>query len=135
VSPAGQRFSVIPGEWAVVRRAAGERSPAWLDEGPGAFVSITHTAEELSIVCPAAGVPESERAERGWALLKLHGPFPFDQVGVLASVAAPLAAAGVSLFALSTFDTDYLLVKTVDLGAARRALAAEGHLEVATDSK
>jgi len=135
VSAAGLRYSVIPGEWAVVRRAAAAPPPGWLDEAAGDFVSVTRTAEELSVVCPAAGVPETERAERGWALVKLHGPFPFAQVGVLASVAAPLAAAGVSLFALSTFDTDYLLVKRADLGAARRALAGAGHVEAAAESR
>ncbi len=64
---------------------------------------------------------------RGWALLKLHGPFPLDAIGVLASVAKPLAEAGISLFALSTFDTDYILVKRIHVKQAVAALTHAGH--------
>ena len=88
---------------------------------------MTRTEDELSIVCEDSAIPPGVRAERGWALLKLHGPFALDEVGVLSSFARPLADANVSVFAVATFDTDYLLVKTDRLEAALAALASAGH--------
>jgi hypothetical protein len=120
------RFSVVPGLWTVARLSPGAPVPAWAAEARG-FVSVTRTEDELSVVCPEAAVPPGVRAETGWSLLKLIGPFPFEQVGVLASVASPLAGAGISLFTLSTFDTDYVLVKEARLGDAREALVSAGH--------
>lgn len=122
-----QAFSILRGEWAVAQLAPDAPSPAWA-MGPAPFLSITRTATELSIVAPASAVPADVRAERGWALFKLQGPFAFDQTGILASFAAPLADAGIGLFALSTFDTDYLLVKTAQAPAAIAALLAAGHV-------
>lgn len=123
---ASLRFSILSGEWAVARLPAGDPVPAWA-AGLTGFSSVTRTADELSVVCPAGAVPADARAERGWSVLKLHGPFAFDQTGILASVAGPLAAAGVAIFALSTFDTDYVLVKSADLDSALQALTAAGH--------
>jgi hypothetical protein len=120
------RISVVPGRWAIVRLAPDEPVPAWAAEA-GGFVSMTRTPEELSIVSPEAVVPPEHRAEVGWALIRLHGPIPFDQTGVLASLAAPLAAAGVGIFAISTFDTDYLLVKAGQLTKACDVLVSAGH--------
>lgn len=121
-----QRFSVCPGEWAVAKLAADAPFPEWALRRTG-FSSSTRTATELSIVAPAADVPADTLAERGWALLRLQGPFAFDQTGILASFAAPLAAAGVGIFALSTYDTDYLLVKAGALDRTIQALVAAGH--------
>jgi hypothetical protein len=121
-----QRFSVMKGTWAVVRLGPTVMTPSWAADAPG-FVSITRTHEELSVVCPASAVPDDVRVESGWAILRLEGPFAFQQVGILASFAAPLAAASISLFAISTFDTDYILVKSADLPAACEALTAAGH--------
>ena len=81
--------------------------------------------EERRVPRAVGGV--EPRIERGWALLKLHGPFPLDTIGVLASVARPLAEAGVSLFALSTFETDYLLVREILVEQAVEALTRAGH--------
>lgn len=120
------RFSLLPEAYSVVQLEAAKPVPAWAVSANG-FVCITRTPDELSIVCPASGVPLSVRAEGGWRVLKLHGPFPFDAVGVLASFAAPLARAEVSVFAVSTFDTDYLLIKDSQIGAALRALESAGH--------
>ena len=122
----GQAFSIVPGNWAMVRLSPDAPLPDWA-LGARSFVSITRTRDELSIVCEARMVPEGARHQAGWALLALRGPFAFSEVGVLASVVGPLAAAGVPVFALSTFDTDYLLAPTERRDDARAALVAAGH--------
>lgn len=118
-------LQLIPGEFAVCRLPATAPVPAWA--GSAVFSSITRTADELSIMCPAGQVPAGVKHEAGWRLLKFAGPFDFGVVGILASVAAPLAAAAISALAVATFDTDYLLVKTDRLEAAVLALTAAGH--------
>ena len=126
-TPPGQRFTLLEGSWAVIRLDPGAPVPEWAWTGP--FCSVSRTPEELSVVCLESAVPAGAgRIEGGWALLRLHGPFPFQAVGILASVAQPLALAGVSLFAVSTFDTDYFLIKRDQLPAALDALAAAGHM-------
>ena len=92
-----------------------------------AFSSVTRTASELSIVCPEERVPPELPAERGRRAFVVRGPLDFSLTGVLASIASPLAAAGVSIFALSTYDTDYVLVREGQLEAAVALLAAAGH--------
>jgi hypothetical protein len=99
--------------------------PAWATAGH--FFSITHTADELSIVCHQDAMPEGVIGERGWRCLRVAGTMPFSVVGVLASLTAPLAESGISVFAVSTFDTDYLLVKEKDLASAVDALQRRGH--------
>ena len=89
--------------------------------------SVTRTADELSVVCPEGLVPDGVRCEKGWHVFELEGPFEFTEVGILSAVAAPLAEAGVGIFAVSTFDTDYVLVKEERLGAAVAALRGRGH--------
>jgi hypothetical protein len=123
-------FSVLSETYAVVRLPPDASVPAWALAARG-FSSLTRTGEELSVVCPEADAPRDTRMERGWAALKLHGPFPFTQVGVLASVAAPLAQAGISIFAVSTFDTDYILVPAARLQPALAALRSAGHTQLA----
>jgi hypothetical protein len=121
-----QHFSIMPGRWAVLRLEATDAVPRWALDTTD-FVSITRTSDELSIVCPETAAPHDVRSERGWALLKLRGPFPFEQIGVMASFVNPLAAAGISIFSISTFDTDYILIKAVQVAAACQALTAAGH--------
>jgi hypothetical protein len=106
---------------AVCRLEAGAEIPAWA-LAPGILVSLTRTPDELSLVCPQAAVPAEARAERGFRAFKVAGPLDFSLTGVLSGLLAPLADAGVSVFALSTFDTDYLLVRERQLAAARLAL-------------
>jgi len=115
------RFTLLPGLYAVARLEPGAAIPAWSDRG--AFVTVTRTAEELSIVIEETNVPDDVRAERGWRCLKLEGPIPFDTIGVAAQFTGALAAAGVSVFVVSTFDTDYVLVKEDALPRALEALA------------
>lgn len=125
-APGGYRFAVLPGRHAVCRLAPDAPVPRW---ATGRFVSITRTADELSIICPAARVPAAIRAERDWRVIKVIGPFPLNAVGVLASLAAPLARAEVSVLAVATFDTDHLLVKAGSLKHAVAALRRAGHLQ------
>jgi len=115
------RFTLLDGRYAVARLEPGGAVPPWSDLG--AFVTVTRTAEELSIVTEETNVPEGVRAERGWRCLKLEGPIPFDTIGVAAQFTGALAAAGVSVFVVSTFDTDYVLVKEEALPRALDALA------------
>ncbi len=93
---------------------------------PG-FFSITRTANELSIVCEGERVPAGVQAELDWATIQLQGPFPFEVTGVLAAILNPLAAEGIGIFAISTFDTDYILVKADRLFAAEWILNQAGH--------
>lgn len=123
MSPIPLQISLLPGRYSVCRLAPNAAVPAL----SGAFFSVTRTAVELSIVCAEAQAPAGARCEPGWRVLRLEGPFAFDQVGVLLAVLAPLGEAGVSIFALSTFDTDFILVKETALSRARTALEGAGH--------
>lgn len=118
-------LELLPGRYAVCRRGPDDLLAALPRSSD--FLSVTRTPDELSIVLPEGEVGEEERAERGWRVLKVAGPLELAQVGVLASLAAPLAKAGVSIFAISTFDTDYLLVHEDGLERAVEALRAAGH--------
>jgi uncharacterized protein len=119
------RFRFIAGKFAVCRFAADAPSPAWSVGGP--FLSITRTAEELSIVCLSETVPANVKAERDWTCFKLEGPFPFQETGILAAFIGPLAENGIPIFAISTFDTDYVLIKEDFVGMALSVLAGAGH--------
>ena len=123
--PAALRLSVLPGDYAVCRLDRYADLPGWAMKQ--AFCSVTRTADELSIVCAANDVPDGVLCETGWRMLKLEGPFDFSLVGVLLAVLQPLAEAGVSIFALSTYDTDYVLVHAPQLTQAVAALVARGH--------
>ena len=116
---------VLPGRLAICRLDARAPVPAWATAG--GFVSLTRTGGELSVVCDEALVPTGQRAESGYAALEVAGPMPLSMTGVLASLAVPLRDAGVALFAVSTYDTDYLLVKAALLHAAIAALEGAGH--------
>jgi hypothetical protein len=119
------RLSVLPKSYAICRLAAKADLPEW---ATGQFLSITRTADELSIVCSQEDVPSGVQHELGWRCLQVEGPLEFSMVGVIASLANPLAKAGVSLFAVSTFETDYLLVKDDDLATAIDRLRQAGHV-------
>jgi hypothetical protein len=118
-------LTVLPGSFAMVRLAPEATLPPWATHGD--FFSITRTSDELSIMCRADQVPNGVAAEAGWRALKVAGPFALTEIGVLSALAAPLAEAKVSLFAISTFDTDYLLVSEKQLLAAVAALKGAGH--------
>jgi hypothetical protein len=116
---------IMTGTLAVCRLDPGARVPGWASGG--ILSAIIRTPEELSIVCEQENVPPDIRCERNWRAMKVAGPLDFALIGVLASMAGALADAGVSVFALSTYDTDYLLVKADTLERAIDALEAAGH--------
>lgn len=117
-------LALLPGLYAVCRLPADTATPAW---AAGEFVSVTRTADELSVVCREDAVPEGVRCERSRRCLRIAGTLDFPLVGVLASLLVPLAEAGVGVFCVPTFDTDYPLVKDADMGRAMLALREAGH--------
>jgi hypothetical protein len=116
---------VVDGTFAVCRLDSNASIPPWASGGQ--FCSITRTADELSVVCHQDAVPEVIKCERDWRCLRVAGTMPFSLISVLASLTASLAGAGVSIFSVSTFDTDYLLVKDGDYKKAVAALQQAGH--------
>jgi hypothetical protein len=116
----------MDGIFAVCRLEPEAPIPSWATAGH--FFSITRAAEEISVVCRQDAVPEGIRCERGWRCLRVAGTIPFSVVGVLASLTAPLAEAGISVFAVSTFDTDYLFVKEDEWKRAVDVLCQYGQL-------
>ena len=122
------RLELLDGSYAVVRLDPGAALPAWAGGGP--FVSITRTVAERSVVSPEQAVPPEARAERGWRCLRVAGPLGFGMTGILASLAGPLASSGVSIFVVSTYDTDYVLLQDRDLDRGTDALSRAGHTVV-----
>jgi hypothetical protein len=118
-------LDVMPESYAICRLPAGAALPSW--PRSKAFSSVTRTAAELSIVCVADDVPDGVRAERGYRLLAVRGPLDFGLVGVVAALSAVLASAAISIFVVSTYDTDFVLVRGADLDRAGGALRAAGH--------
>lgn len=115
-----------PQSFAVCRLPQGEPLPAWATAG--ALWSLTRTPRELSLVSEAELVPTGIRAETGWRLLEVEGPLDFSLTGIVVALTAPLAQAAISVFAFSTFDTDYLMVRGATLEPALEALRHAGHL-------
>ena len=113
-------LDVLPGVFAVCRLEPGA-------EVPREFWSVTRTADELSVICAEEAIPEGARAVRGWRALRVAGPLDFALTGVAAALTTPLAAAGVSVLPVATFDTDYLFVREELLARALSALTAAGH--------
>ncbi len=118
-------LTVLPERFAISRLDASSPIPPWATQGP--FFSVTRTGDELSVVTELSRVPPGVQSQPGWRILKVHGPFVLSEIGVLAALATPLAEARISLFAVSTFDTDYLLIASETLLAAIAALEQAGH--------
>lgn len=118
-------LTLLPESFAISQLAATAPTPEWGMQGT--FFSVTRTRDELSIVCEHSRVPASVRSQHGWNALKVHGPFALTETDVLSSLASPLAEAKISLFTISTFDTDYLLVASDTLSAAISVLERAGH--------
>jgi uncharacterized protein len=141
------KYRVLIERLAVCRFASDARIPAWALEG--AFFCVARTRDELSIVCSEDAcvedvgkedlckedrIPDGAPIERGWIALTLEGPFPFSMTGVLASFLQPLAEAQIPIFAISTFDTDYVLIKRENLEQAVVVLGAAGHEKVGEEA-
>lgn len=118
-------LSLLPETLAVCRLNKEVAIPGWATAGD--FFSITRTADELSIVCRQSQVPSTVQREENWRCLKVEGPLDFSLVGILAALATLLADAGISIFAVSTFDTDYLLFKAENLEKVIAVLSSAGH--------
>ncbi|HEX2524354.1 MAG TPA: ACT domain-containing protein [Terriglobia bacterium] len=118
-------LAILAQTFAISRLDSGVSIPDWIL--PCDWWSITRTGDELSIVCPEVQVPAEVISNRGWRCLKVAGPLDLASTGILASLLEPLARARISVFSVSTFDTDYLLVKAQTLGATVRVLSLAGH--------
>jgi hypothetical protein len=119
------QFRQLPHLYAIIRLDPKSPVPDWATNAD--FTSITRTAEELSIVCPLTNLPADVQSHLRWICLKLEGPFPFSQTGVLLSFIEPLSDNGVPIFAISTYDTDYVLVPEEFAGLALEELSKSGH--------
>ena len=119
------QLRTLPETYAIVRLHPGAELPDWVDKGP--FRSVTRTDNEVSVVCRDRDVPEGESAERGWRVIEVLGPLDFSLTGVVASLVDPLAKVEIPLFVISTFETDYVLVRGGDLDDTIEALELAGH--------
>jgi hypothetical protein len=120
-------LTVLSDEFSVWRLAADAPLPSI---EPNRFLSMTRTDDELSVVSPSMDVPSGATVETGWSCLRVEGPLAFEMTGVLAALSAPLAKAEIPIFVVSTYDTDYLLVKAANLERACATLKDEGHVVV-----
>jgi len=118
-------LTVLAQHAVICRLAPEEEIPSWVQND--GLTALVRTPDEFSVVCDERSVPDYIKVEKGWRIFKVQGPLEFSQVGVLAAIAMPLAQAGVSIFAMSTFDTDYILVKESSLVMAIDALRNAGH--------
>lgn len=120
-------LELLKESFLICRLPASSPLPAWAFTGP--FISVTKTKDELSILTIDAGqLPQDVKCEKNWKCFKLQGPFPFDMTGVLASILNPLAKAEIAILAISTFDTDYVLVKDNNLAITVDVLKQNGHV-------
>lgn len=119
-------LELLPDTLAVCRLEARAPLPDWAQQASG-FLTVSRTAEELSITTVQRVLPADVACVRDYRALRVRGPLPLDLIGILAAIADPLADAGLSIFAISTYDTDYVLVKAQDLDAALEVLERAGH--------
>jgi uncharacterized protein len=125
--PVSMNLEAIEVLLAVCRLDADSDVPPWVERSR-AFTSVTRTTDELSVICAFDDVPEGVPMEGPWRALRVRGPIVMTLIGVVASLAGALADAGISIFAVSTFDTDYILVHEPDFEAAVDALTRAGHV-------
>jgi hypothetical protein len=123
----GLRVTALSGAYAICRLPAEAQLPGWASlNQPAELASITRTSEELSLLLPEEHIPVDVKCERGLCAIKVLGPLPLDAIGILAGLAQALAAKGIAIIAVSTYDTDYILVKAASLTSALDALSGEG---------
>ncbi len=117
-------LTLLPERFGICRFDPNTPVPNWALTSP--FFSVTRTPEEISVVCYEGLIPEETPYEKGWRCLKVEGPIDFSETGILSSLIQPLAREDVSIFALSTYDTDYLLIKEGNLPRTIEILSVEG---------
>jgi len=120
------RLTRLPEEYAVARLGPADPVPPGFLDGAG-FRTAARTPDEVSLVGPGPAMPAGARVETGWACFQVQGPLAFEEVGIVAGLSAALAEARIGIFVVSTFDTDYILVKASDAGPASAAWRAVGH--------
>lgn len=120
---------ICPEHLAVCKLSPNSPLPSWLEFESDSFVSITKTKDELSIVCRESLVPSDVNAQRHWRMFKIKGQLDFNLVGILTQVITPLAEHSISIYTLSTYDTDYVLVKEKDFGRAIEVLKRDFAVE------
>jgi hypothetical protein len=119
------QLELLPGSFSIVQLAPDSKIPHWAEDKE--FCSVTRTSEELSLVVPAGSVPEDITVEKGWNCLRVRGTLDFKLTGVLADLSAPLAREGIPVFVVSTFNTDYLFVKSASLKESLQVLKSSGY--------
>jgi uncharacterized protein len=120
-------LAVLGDRLAICREEKDKPLPSWTRAAAGGFISVTRTRDELSIIVSDQRPPAQAKCERDWRLIMVKGPLDFTQVGIIAGLSGTLASAGISIFALSTYDTDYIMVKQADLERALSALRQAGY--------
>ena len=118
-------LSLLKDTFAICSLDKNHPIPLWATEG--SFFSITHTGNELSIVCNEQSVPHGIKSDKDWKCLKVEGPLDFSLIGIIANISTALAKEEISVFTVSTYDTDYILVKSSLLDKAIAALNKIGH--------
>jgi len=119
------KMKLFENKYGVCRLNKDDEIPQWAKNTD--FYSITKTSDELSIVCCQSSIPADIKCERNWRILKIQGPLDFSLIGILSSISSILAERGISIFAISTYDTDYILVKNKDIDDAIEILSNKGH--------
>jgi hypothetical protein len=122
-----RRFELhlLPGRMAIGRLEPAEELPPWA--ASEVLSSVTRTRTETTVVCPEENVPAGISCSRSWRCLQIGGVLDFSETGILSSLTAPLAGAGIPVYALSTYSTDLILIKEKDLSRAVLALSGAGH--------
>jgi len=120
------KLRVLPGVYAYARLEPSASTPAWADDGT--FSLQMRTKTEKCIICPESNVPAGIKKEGPWKIIGIDATLDFNQVGIIASLAVPLAEAGLSIAPIASFDTDYLLIREADLAKAMQTLIDAGHL-------
>ncbi|WP_446897127.1 ACT domain-containing protein [Clostridium sp. LBM24168] len=119
------KIRLLKEKFCVCRLNRDEDIPKWIKDDE--FYSVTRTSEELSIVCVQNDIPDDIQCEKDWRILKIQGPLDFSLIGVLASISNILSENDISIFAISTYDTDYILVKNSDISNAVNSLSNSGY--------
>jgi len=131
MNPRRLTLRLLPATFAICRFEPDAAVPVWFPRR--GFAAMIRTEGEFCVYCDESAVPQGVRAARGWRALQFVGPFDFSETGVIASVAGPLAEAGISISVLATYDTDYLFVRSEALESAAEILQAAGHHVVGQD--